>query len=208
MKKIISILLILCLLFVLGACNSTPTDTEKTTIANPDVQPVDIADVPLSRYLDNCAYFGRCNWNDFTLDEQRAISQKARDAQVTLNIDEAGVITLVDPSGIVVEYGGVWPTDNALIKDFPVPSNKVAYVYEQAGVICYVAVYMSMDEAKDYAKNFAALGYDKGVTEAENEKTYYYDAENAASGTADAKMALVVYEAGITLIGIMPVESV
>ena len=202
MKKIISILLILCIVFALGACNSKPTDTEKTTIPNPDVQPVSIDDVPLAKYLDNCAYFGRCNWNDFTRDEQLAISNKAKEAQVTLNVSDDGAIKLIDLSGIVIEYGGVWPSDNTFIKNFPVPENKVAYTYVQTGVLCYVAVYMTMDEAKEYAKNFASLGFDKGVTEAENEKTYYYDAENS-----EGKMALVVYEAGITLIGVMPTES-
>ena len=201
MKKIVSILLILCVFFALGACNSN-SDTEKTTIPNPDIQPVAIDDVPLAKYLDNCAYFGRCNWNDFTTAEQKAISQKARDAQITLNVSDDGAIKLIDLSGIVIEYGGAWPSDNALIKDFPVPNARVAYTYVQSGVLCYVATYMTMAEAKEYAKNFASLGFDKGITEAENEKTYYYDAENSES-----KMALVVYEAGLTLIGVMPVES-
>jgi hypothetical protein len=202
MKKIVSILLVLCMLFALGACGNSTSDTEKTTIPNPDVQPIDIDDVPLAQYLDNCAYFGRCNWNDFTTEEQKAISRKARDAQVTLNVDDDGVITLIDLSGIEVEYGGSWPSENALIQNFPVPENKVAYVYTQAGVICYVAVYMTKDEAKEYAKNFAGLGFDKGVTEAENEKTYYYDAENS-----EARMAVIVYEAGISLICAMPADE-
>lgn len=202
MKKIVSVLLIICVIFALCACNSSNTgDTEKTTIPNPDVEPVSIDDVPLASYLDNCAYFGRCNWNDFTRDEQLAISNKAKEAQVTLNVTDDGVIKVIDLSGLVIEYGGTWPSDNALIQNFPVPEDKVAYVYTQAGVLCYVATYMSMEDAKEYAKNFASLGFDSGVTEAENEKTYYYDAENA-----NGRMALVVYEAGITLIGVMPTE--
>ena len=202
MKKIVSILLILCVLFALGACKSSNPDTEKTTIPNPDVQPVSINDVPLAKYLDNCAYFGRCNWNDFTIDEQKAISNKAKNAQVTLNISDDGVIKLIDLSGIVIEYGGDWPSENALVQNFPVPENKVAYYGNQSGVMCYIGLYMTMDEAKEYAKNFASIGFDKGVTETENEKTYYYDAENS-----EGKMAIIVYEAGITLISVMPTEN-
>jgi hypothetical protein len=61
---------------------------------------------------------------------------------------------------------------------------------------------MTMEQAKEYAKSFASLGFEQGVTEAENEKTYYYDAENTGG-----RMAFVVYEAGITLVGIMPTEN-
>jgi len=199
MRKIVSILLVLCVLFALCACNSASSDTEKTTIPNPDVEPVSIDDVSLGKYLDNCAYFGRCNWNDFTREEQLAISNKARDAQVTLNISDDGVIKLIDLSGLVIEYGGNWPSENALIENFPIPENKVAYYGNQTGVMCYIGIYMSMDEAREYAKNFASIGFDKGVTETENDKTYYYDAENS-----EGNMAIIVYEAGITLISVMP----
>ncbi len=205
MKKIISVLLILCVLFALGACKGNSDDTTtKTTIANPDITPVSIDDVTLAAYLDNCAYFGRCNWNDFTLDEQKAISEKAKNAAVELRVDDSGAIKVIDQSGIIIVYGGQWPEDNALLKSFPIPEGeKVAYVYEKTGVLCYVATYMTMDEAKAYAKNFADLGYTAGVTESGSEKTYYYDAE-LADGSL---MAFIVYEAGITMFGVMPVES-
>ena len=202
MKKIFSILLMLCMLFALGACNSGD-ETEKTTIPNPDIEPVEIEDSSLAGYLDNCAYFGRCNWNDFTESEQKAISKKASEVNVKLNVSNDGVITLLDPSGMIIEYGGTWPTDNLLIKSFPVCDAKVAYVYEQAGVLCYVALYMTKDEAKEYAKNFESLGYVSEITEADEEKAYYYDAENSSG-----QMAFIVYEAGITMLGVMPVSAV
>lgn len=201
MKRIASILLILCMIFTLGACNSGD-ETEKTTIPNPDIAPLSIEDVSLAEYLDNCAYFGRCNWNDFTRSEQRAISEKASEVNVKLNVSDDGVITVYDPSGMVITYGGTWPTDNALIKSFPVSDAKVAYVYEQTGFLCYVALYMSRDEAKEYAKNFASLGYDKETSEADEEKAYYYDAENS-----NGQMAFIIYEAGLTMLGVMPTSA-
>ena len=201
MKRIISILLVLCTLFALGACNSESDTTAYTTIPNPDIEPISIDDVPLAKYLDNCAYFGRCNWNQFTIEEQKAISKKAMDAQVTLNVDDDGVISVIDMSGIVIKYGGTWPSEYAFLNGFPVPQNKVAYSGIQTGVMCYVGLYMTMDEAKAYKDNFAALGFDQEVTETENSKTYYYDAVNA-----EGKMAIIVYEAGITLISVMPTE--
>ncbi|MBR5272454.1 MAG: hypothetical protein IKU25_03555 [Clostridia bacterium] len=205
MKKIISILLVLCVLFALGACKGNSDDaTTKTTIPNPDITPISIDDSTITDYLDNCAYFGRCNWNDFTTDEQRAISEKARQIGAELNVSDDGAIKITDQSGIIITYGCTWPRDNHLIKSFPIPEGKkVAYVYEKTGVLCYVATYMTMDEAKAYAKNLADLGFTKGVTETENEKTYYYDAEKE-DGTL---MSLVVFEAGITLIGVLPVET-
>lgn len=201
MKKIASVLLIFCMIFALGACNSGD-ETEKTTIANPDMTPVEIADVSLAEYLDNCAYFGRCNWNDFTKSEQKAISEKASKVNVTLNVADDGVITVIDPSGMTIKYGGTWPTDNALIKNFPVSDAKVAYVYEQTGFLCYVALYMGKDEAKEYSKNFASLGFDKEVSEADEEKAYYYDAENS-----NGQMAFIIYEAGLTMLGVMPASG-
>lgn len=202
MKKIVSILLMLCMLFTLGACNSGD-ETEKTTIPNPDITPLSIDDSSLAEYLDNCAYFGRCNWNDFTKSEQKAISKKAKEVNVELNISNDGVITVIDPSGMIIEYGGDWPSSNNLIKAFPVSEAKVAYVYEQAGVLCYVALYMTKDEAKEYAKNFETLGFVSEVTEADEEKAYYYDAENSSG-----QMAFIVYEAGIAMLGVMPVTAV
>lgn len=201
MKRIISILLVLCTLFALGACNSEGDTTDYTTIPNPDIEPISIDDVPLAKYLDNCAYFGRCNWNQFTTEEQKAISAKARDAQVTLNIDDNGVITLIDMSGIVIRYGGTWPSDYSFLTGFPVPENRVAYSGIQTGVMCYVGLYMTTAEAKEYKNNLAALGFDQNSMETENDKTYYYHAVNA-----DGMMAIVVCEVGITLVSVMPTE--
>lgn len=194
MKRIASILLILCMIFALGACkNDNPGTTDQTTQS--------LENMALADYLDARAVEGRCNWNDFTSDEQMAISQKAMDSQVTLAVSDSGVIKIVDVSGIVIEYGGSWPSNETLVKDFPVPSNKIAYTYTLSGVMCQIALHATLDDAKAYAKNLTDLGFTAEVIETENEGIYWYSAENS-SGQSGA----VVYEEGIMLISVMPAE--
>lgn len=194
MKRIASILLILCMIFALGACKNESSGAEEQTTLS-------LENVGLADYLDACAAQGKCNWNDFTAEEQMAISQKAIDTQVTLAVSDSGVIKIVDISGIVIEYGGSWPGDNSLVKDFPVPSNKIAYTYTLSGVMCQIALHATFDEAKAYAKNLSDLGFTAEVIETENEGVYWYSAENSEN-----QSGAVVYEDGIMIISVMPAE--
>ena len=187
MKRIVSVLLILCVFFSLGACKKEQT--------------ISLDNMGLADYLDARAAEGRCNWNDFTSDEQMAISQKAIDTQVTLAVSDSGVIKIVDVSGIVIEYGGSWPSEDALVKDFPVPKNKVVYTRTLTGIMCQVALRATMDEAKAYAESLTELGFNAEVIETENEGTYWYSAENSKK-----QSGAVVYEEGIMIISVMPAE--